>query len=218
MTRGAVLSVVLLSSTVARADDYYPEPLPPDPAPAPTYAPPTYPPTYPPPPHAPLVAPQPYISPADVEDGPKSPMAAGLLSFGATVGVPILAAAMYGDSDGDHNEDEMLTIMTTSALIGPSIGHLYAGKLITPGLGVRAVGYLLTMAAFESSSGEDGLGLAVIGISCIVGGAIHDIATAGRSAREYNFEHAKRTLAPTLAPVTTNGQTAGVQVGLAGNF
>ena len=100
-------------------------------------------------------------------------------------------------------------------LIGPSIGHLYAGKLFTPGLGVRALGFGLAMAAFDDES----IGMLLLGTACVVGGAIADISTAGSSARAYNFEHANRTMSPTVAPVVdARGNATGMQVGLVGNF
>lgn len=212
MLRWVVLLAILGSAATASADDYYPEPLPPQapPAPVPVYVPTSTAPA--------MTAPQPVVYAApDPDEGPKSPGTAGMLSFFATVGPPLAAAAAFGNDDGNDREDTMITVMLGSVLVGPSIGHLYAGKLVTPGLGVRALGFALGLAAAGTDDLDDAIGLLLLGSGCVIGGAVYDIATAGRSAREYNFQQAKRMM-PTFAPVTTNGQPAGVQVGLAGAF
>lgn len=60
----------------------------------------------------------------------------------------VIASAIYDDNNG--HETELLWILETSALLGPSLGHWYAGKVVTPGLGVRAVGFAVGAAAFGS--------------------------------------------------------------------
>lgn len=191
----AVAIALLLGSATASADTPYPAPL----APPSTVM--------------PVQQPAAYL--LDPEDGPKSPELAILLSVAGTVAPPLLASAMYGDTN--EHETELLWILGTSALLGPSLGHWYAGKVITPGLGVRAVGFALGAAAFGADDLDSAVGLLMLSASCILGGAIYDVSTAGRSARHYNFAYATR-LMPVVAPTMGPSGTTGAQLGVAGTF
>ncbi len=216
MIRGFVLSAVLLSAASASADANYPAPLPPPNAPLLVPEPPLAPPSFVQPVMVPMPMPMPMPDP---EQGPKSPGTAVMLSLAATIAPPLIAASIYGDEHyvGNDHDEEMLWIFAGSALIGPSIGHWYAGKVMTPGLGVRALGFALGAAAFGTDDLGEGLGLLMLGSTAILGGAIYDIATAGRSAREYNFEHATRTI-PMVVPTVGPDGHAQLRVGLTGNF
>ena len=57
----------------------------------------------------------------------------------------------------------------------------------------------------------------LLGTTAVVGGAIYDVATAGRSARQYNFEHATRVM-PVIAPVITPDGSAQLRLGVTGSF
>ncbi len=182
---GVVIAVMALTPSIASADEVAPPP---------------------PPMQATTVQPEEW----------KSPLVAMLLSVGAT-GVPIAAAAaVFRDDDGNGQyPDALWAIGGVAVLIGPSVGHWYAGKYFTLGLVARATGFALGAFAVNGRGHEDDkLGALLVGGACLVGGAIYDLATADRSAREYNFEHAKKLL-PTVAPVASG---TGVQIGLAGTF
>ena len=150
----------------------------------------------------------------DPENGPKNSGTAIALSLAGTVAPSLIASVAYGDHDHD---EEMLWILGTSALFGPSLGQWYAGKVITPGLGVRALGFALGAAAFGADDLDTAVGLLLISSTCILGGAIHDVATAPRSVREYNFAYATR-MTPMIAPsVGADGRTQ-LKLGLAGSW
>lgn len=210
-----VLSALLVSG-VASADTYYPEGAPPQsPLPPPPPEPPLAPPSF----VQPVMVPMPMPMP-DPEQGPKSPGTATLLSLAATVAPSLVAVSVFPDRDrvgNDDHEEAMLWVLAGSALLGPSVGHWYSGKVVTPGLGVRALGFALGAAAFGSNDFDEALGLLALGSTAILGGAIYDIATAGRSAREFNFEHATHTI-PMVVPTVGPDGRAQVRVGLTGSF
>lgn len=152
--------------------------------------------------------------PASVGDGPKTPVLATLISFGATAAPSALGYAILGDdgSGGQFSDGLVLTI-GASVLIGPSAGHWYAGKLVTSGLIVRALGFLALSGAISAGGDtEHGIGLLFVGGGLLVGGGVYDLATADRSAREYNFAHATKLM---LAPRVGDGQLG---LGLTGSF
>lgn len=133
---------------------------------------------------------------------PKSPSQAVVLSLGGTL---ILAPA-YG----------------AGLFVGPAIGHFYAENHSQAwiGIGVRSSMALIFAGAAESANeGDsggvseapdfDGLGLLLFGAAVVLGSGIYDIATAGKSAREYNE---KRGLQARVTP--TAGGPGGKQVGL----
>jgi len=112
-------------------------------------------------------------------------------------------------------------------MVGPSLGHFYAGRVWTTGLGLRlgglataAIGVALYVqnrtpcsdwvcVGFSPSNGVGSLGVAMllVGATGILVGAIHDIATAGRDARDYNRRHGLDvTVAP--APIRAANSTA----------
>jgi hypothetical protein len=218
----AVFLVVLLSSATALADDpAYPPPLPvqideePTPPQTPYY--PAQVPYVPAPVYAPQYqyAPPPYVYPAPVE-GPKSAWTAGMLSLAATLAPPLLATMVYGNRSESEREDVVAKIALTSVMIGPSVGHIYAGKFLTLGLGVRVVGFAVAMSAVSADDLGDALGRIMIGGITIAAGAIADLATVGKSVNEYNAEHTR--IVPTVAPVMDPNGSIRPQVGVAGTF
>lgn len=84
-------------------------------------------------------------------------------------------------------------------LIGPSTGHIYAGRPHPmSGMGLRLLvgvvggGAVMIVAIGESFSGTDFSGTAAIATASgavIIGSVIYDIATAARSAERYNKKH-----------------------------
>ena len=102
------------------------------------------------------------------------------------------------------------------ALIGPTSGHIYAGKTWNPGLKWRLIslgaltvtGVVFITAAFSSggSEGSDNEGtLAVLAIGVIASAAgylaatVYEIATAPDAARAHN--HRSANVIVTIAPV-----------------
>ena len=104
-------------------------------------------------------------------------------------------------------------------LFGPGLGHLYAGntKQFWIGSGLRTVGWTGFAIAFALTwdnpdsqigaiAGFSGLGLAVVS-------TIYDIATTGRSVRQYNEKHARPAIS--VAPACLDGSgTPGISLTL----
>lgn len=222
----AVFGLIALSSTLAAAQPAPPDPAPqPDPAPYPEPPPQPYPPPqpqpYPPQQYPPQYGyqPAPYYTPmAPVIDGPKSTGTAVGLSLGATFIPPLVASAIAGDNE-NRNDTLVYGLLIASAVIGPSAGRIYAGDFFTAGLGIRAAGMTaILVGANGDRSTDDAVGYIVLGSLALLGGAIADIAGTGAAVREYNFEHAKRTMMPMVAPTMGPNGTTGAQLGMSGTF
>ena len=133
--------------------------------------------------------------------------------------VPAAAGAalvLDGSYSGQNDKAEALAgfaIGSVGIVLGPGVGHAYAGKIgrFWGGVAVRvaAVGLTVVMAS-SSSSGNSNLSSLddqitqiviafVVGGSICLGSAIYDIATVGNSVEEYNEEHGfgNLTLKPT---------------------
>lgn len=96
------------------------------------------------------------------------------------------------------NQDGLTRAGALGMLIGPSAGHWYAGKIVTTGMAVRGAGTLVMLAGVaqaignidcEDSCSSGGGTLMAAGGLLFLGGTIHDLATAGRAAREWNATH-----------------------------
>lgn len=94
---------------------------------------------------------------------------------------------------------------------GPALGQWYAGKWLTPGLGARVIGGSMVIYGLEnldncllteSSSCSTARASFVVGGLLYVAGAVHDIATAGRSVRE------RRAPRLAVAPAILTGSKA----------
>jgi hypothetical protein len=104
------------------------------------------------------------------------------------------APGAFGDSPGAGTV--FVTAGAFAVLVGPSLGHFYAGRpgRAWLGIGLRcagAAGFIGAVAASfpsswnsGSSSGADGA--AVCALALIGGSMIYDIGTAARSARVHN--------------------------------
>ena len=151
---------------------------------------------------------------ADDSPDSKNPSVALGLSITGTV----IGAAMMVPSGDKFSASS--AIGAGFLTIGPSFGQWYSGRILTPGLGVRALGVIAAGAGFatdffgcQDSSGscpdhDKGVALIAIGGALVIGGAIWDIATAPSSAREWNRDHASLT-------VTAISSPSGVAPGLA---
>ena len=151
-------------------------------------------------------------------DGPKNTGTGVVLSLAATFGPPLLASAIAGGNES-RNENLLLGLLISSAVIGPSAGRIYAGDFLTVGLGVRAAAMTaILVGANSDGSTDDRIGYILVGSLALIGGGIADFAGIGSSVRDYNFEYAKRTMMPVVAPTMGPNGTTGAQIGLAGTF
>jgi hypothetical protein len=107
-------------------------------------------------------------------------------------------------------------------MLGPSVGHWYAGKLFTRGAAMRLLGAgiigvgFLAAKKYPENDGDfiddRGFGIAIGGTVVILLGALVDIGTAGDSARKRN-----ERVTPTVTAIRTpSGSTPAL--GLAGTF
>lgn len=167
---------------------------------------------------APTVMPQPVQAPAVGPDDLleseipelRSPTTAVLMSLGTT-------AVGYGLVIGASNPTLVAT-GAVMALVGPTTGHFYAGDYWNAGLGCRLLGIGATFVGgvtiFASEGDSTAGGALVVGGGLLyLGGAVYEIATAGRAARAYNREAAVNSLK--VAPMVSH-QTTGLS--LVGRF
>jgi len=143
----------------------------------------------------------------DDEPATRSPgVAIGLSVAGGVVGV--LGGALTYTALGDSEPAVGMVFAGAGAfLLAPTAGQWYAGRIVTPGLGLRAVGTVLALSAIKPPC--DGLSacdphedrfnkpLLTAAVAIGVGGLVWDVATAGAAADDFNREHARITVAPT---------------------
>jgi hypothetical protein len=249
----ATTQVALAQPGATEPTNYGPAPAPPTyaPAPAPTYAPAPQP-TYYPPPADPRAqptyapAPQPYYPPqpnyqyqprpyAPLYGAPaasvtqpaprpiKSESSATWLSIGAT------AAGIGGLYLAARDENGNLAIASVAlTLIGPSVGHIYAGETghavkmsLLRAAGLLTLGYGAYQADTYSNSGcidycsngqSDGKTTMLVGGAILLGATLYDFYDAGRAARRTNEKAARAlTVAPTMMS-TYQGASPGVAI------
>jgi len=138
-------------------------------------------------------------------------------------GALFLSAFLLSKSrDGDVSLPLVLSGLG-SLVVTPALGHWYAGRYLTPGLGVRAAaGLFATWGVLHYSQTErcdtfvykecTGLkreAIIVLGISAIafVGGAAYDFKTLPDSVERHN---ARFSVTPTLLPTTAGPPGAGL--------
>lgn len=157
------------------------------------------------------------MQPAPVEESNEN--VATALAVGTTLaGLGIAVAAVRYENSGAG------LVGLAGLLIGPSVGHLYAGEWVHA-LGTSAVrtagGFVFLVGLIEATSTEqssgggssphsDGRSMMLLGGAAYVLTTIYDIYDARRAARRSN-EHA-------LAVVPTVGQNATVGLMVAGRF
>lgn len=161
----------------------------------------------------------------------KSPSTAIMLSLGITVGglgLAYLADEM--DRGTSDSAGALGTLGGIAFMVGPTTGHIYAGntwntglKWRLGGLGVGLGGIVFALSQCdifegctedEEDAADVGAAIAVGGVIMYAGGTIYEIATAGRSAREYNIEYSRRRLQMQIVPMA--GRSPGLT--LAGTF
>ena len=134
-----------------------------------------------------------------------------LLSLVATVVPGTLSALAMSESSENRGAD---LVFLGSVVVGPSLGHFYAGRpgRALLGMGIRTAALVGLSAAVaiswdEESTGGDGLALASLGIGAA--SIVWDIATAPASARRYNDTHRENRLSIGLGAV---GSAPGILV------
>ncbi len=154
--------------------------------------------------------------PAPVQPGaPKSETTALLLSLGGTL-LPVgLAIGAASSTDSPRTYSWLAVSTVVSATFGPSIGHWYAGKGATRGLGLRLAGGATALLgvglalaecpiSFSGDPCEPGLGIVLLAIggAVFVGGMVDDVVTAPRRVWRYNQERGFG-VAPVVTPSST---------------
>jgi hypothetical protein len=123
--------------------------------------------------------------------GERSEATALLLSLCATAIPAVLAAPAAFGEGGEGQGQTAALVFLGSLIVGPSVGHFYAGRpgrgLL--GIGVRVVALFgiagaVAMSWDEESSGGNAMAFASLGAGA--GFLIWDIASAPRSARIHN--------------------------------
>ncbi len=123
----------------------------------------------------------------------KSPVAAGLLSTGATV-VPFgggLAMVLANDSatDGDATATGFALVLG-GVVVGPAIGHLYAENGDRAFNGILARGMTILMTVYVSVVNPVLGGILGIPLTLgMLGSLFSDLTSAADAARAYNARH-----------------------------
>lgn len=143
----------------------------------------------------------------------------------------ILSGFLFADQGNPINKPLMYSGLA-SAVITPSLGHMYAGQYVTIGMAVRvgAAGFATYALTHETKTGTCdtaqsagtmctsfyGAGIAMLGVAAIafIGGMAYDVDDAASAADRYNASHGVM-IAPT-ALATPHGPAPGLS--LAGWF
>jgi hypothetical protein len=144
---------------------------------------------------------------ADRPRAQKSETTALVLSLGTTAaGVATIALAV------DSQDESQAILGLGMALVGPSLGHLYAGELGHAVLftGLRVGGLALAAAALDQG-GRDNETIAAIGISLAGAATLYDLIDAPRAVDRYNREGGLLIM-PTALP-TSAGPAMGMSLG-----
>jgi hypothetical protein len=134
-----------------------------------------------------------------------------LLSLLATAVPAALSAYAISESEGSEGAS---LVLLGSLVVGPSLGHFYAGKpgRALLGMGIRSAALFglagaVAMSWDEESAGGNTLAVASLGIGAA--SIVWDIASAPASARRYNETHGENRLSIGLGPV---GSAPGILV------
>ncbi len=174
-----------------------------------------------------LLAAAPAFAEGDRDTPPphKSERLATGLSIGGTLAGPamiLIANRIAEKSWNDNGPDALGVAGGLFVLAGPSIGHWYAGRVLTLGLGLRAIGMASlgggVMANYSCFPEDTTCGHKLVPvIAMVAGGAslltgtVLDIVTAHREVRGWNARHQA-----VLAPVPMGRGGAGLS--FAGRF
>lgn len=140
--------------------------------------------------------------------GDRSEHMATLLSLLGTAPALIAAPATFRDDDTAAAP----LLLVGSLLIGPSLGHFYAGcpGRAALGIGLRAAaiaGVAGAVSVSWSSDSPGGDALGVVSLMLFAGSAIYDITTASKSARMHNERINARRLKVGVLPPTGSHPT-----------
>ena len=157
---------------------------------------------------------------------PSAPYASPGVALALSLGTTLAGVALFAVADANPQAAPFSLAGMLAVTLGPTTGHIYAGRTWNPGLklrlgglGAAVAGAALALAACPPFSGScDSEGAAVLGGLTFIGGGItygvgtiYEIATAADSARAANRA---RTRQLAVGPVL--GQAPGLAV--AGTF
>lgn len=157
----------------------------------------------------PVPAPAPAAPPAPT-GGELNEGTALALSLVGTVGSWALFIGSAYMSEGGDGSGVLTTVGAIGVLVGPSIGHWYAGKYVTRGLGLRALGVAAAFTGAMVALSECGLfseepcdptggeTIALLGAGLFIAGTVDDIVTAPGRVRRHNERLAGLAVAPVL--------------------
>lgn len=164
----------------------------------------------------------------------KQPTTAVALSLGGiAVNVLAITGGIALDERLEGPGEQRFPVFTTAGVVvgvlAPSAGHWYAGRVITPGLVLRAGGAgVVSVAAiklFETCWGDDDDGcsdaygyLVWAGIGVYVAGTAYDLFAAPGAVRRWNRAHGldgELTIAPTVVRAIDGAQPG---LGVSGRF
>jgi len=145
------------------------------------------------------------------EDRVSESMAFGL-SFGAAVASwTVLGVGLSMEQHDSHRAGYVFGAGVLSTMFAPTLGHWYAHRTVTRGLGLRlagvaaaSIGFKLAVACEEDCGGGFSAVVALLlfgGAGLHIAGTIDDVVTAPRAARRYNAER-NRIVVPVVNPAT----------------
>ena len=171
--------------------------------------------------------------PVEVQAPPKSVATAMWLSLGTTLGGLVLSAigsSMQGSAscgNGCEPGSALSLVGDVAFLVGPSLGHAYAGHTWNTGLAMRVgglvsfgLGMIVVLPCAVGGTGDSGSCTAGVvaatgGAVALLAGTVVEIATVPGAVHDYNRAHAAPVV--TFAPVATpRGLAPGVAI--AGRF
>jgi hypothetical protein len=134
------------------------------------------------------------------------------LSFGAAVASwTVLGAGISMEQHNSPGASYVFGIGVLSTMFAPTVGHWYAHRSVTRGLGLRltgtiavAIGLRLAQACEDECPDGYSALLALLlfgGAGLHIAGTIDDVVTAPGAARRYNAQH-DRILVPVVNPAT----------------
>jgi hypothetical protein len=144
-------------------------------------------------------------------------------------GALFLSAFLVSQQNDGDVPMSLIYVGLGSSVITPALGHWYAGRYLTPGMGVRAGAALFATwgvlhysktercntLEFKECTGLEEGAIVVLGLSAIafVGGAAYDFKTLDESVDAYN---ARFSITPTIMPTSSGPPGAGLV--LSGEF
>ncbi len=142
------------------------------------------------------------------------------VALGLSLGLPAAGVAMLAVIDVD---DQIPLMLAGVGLVtfGPTSGHWYQGRIITPGLVMRTAGAAALFwglgAAENIDDDNKGFNMAMtVALLSFGVGTIYDIATAPIEARKTNTRNRERAIQRMSVAPTVSGDHAGFV--LAGRF